>query len=196
MPGRTNNKRSTPRKKTAPKPTTSTKTTGRSVQRRRAVVPKKPFKPPTAIALEKEKPRPVAGPSSAAVKQVTKAEHDWAAAIKRKDVLVLQKILGHEFTLRARGMETTREQWFDNLRLIETKDVELKESRINVYGDVLLVRPTLRWHAIFDEKTAAAMSFPVGEVDEDFHVTDLWVKRDERWQVVSRASAMVPQVRG
>jgi hypothetical protein len=52
--------------------------------------------------------------------------------------------------------------------------------------DVAVAKVTLHWHARFTGR--AVEVWRTHELDEDFQITDVWVRCEGRWQVVSRTS--------
>ncbi len=122
--------------------------------------------------------------------RILELENLWASAVLRKDVKTLEAVLAPEFTLTTAGGETSRENWFKSLLSWDHKAADVKECRVAVYGDAALARVRLHWHVVKntpDPRTGSR------ELDSDFVISDLWIKRGGRWQVVSRFSVIPAQ---
>ena len=133
-----------------------------------------------ALALLLASPLPAA--------ELIAREAEWSQALLAKDQPALEKLLGAEYTLTTAGGVTPRAKWLDTLlHHMQPKALELREPEVQVYGDVALVRGTFFWHVLLekpDPRTGSA------ELKGDFLISDLWVKRDGRWQVVARHSTI------
>ena len=107
-------------------------------------------------------------------------QHEWMEAVKRRDIEFLERLLGPEFVLFTGrpGIETrTRQQYLDVTRDRYTLDsFEYVALDVHTYGDFGLVRSRYSQRGRMDDK----------ERNQAFLMTDVWVKRDGRWQAVSR----------
>ena len=107
-------------------------------------------------------------------------QHEWMEAVKHRDIEFLEQLLGPEFLLITSrpGIETrTRQQYLDVTRDHYTlESFEYVELDAHAYGDFGFVRSRYSQRGWMDDK----------ERHQAFLMTDVWVRRDGRWQAVSR----------
>ena len=106
----------------------------------------------------------------------------WCDAINRRDVAAAEQILGAEYALRASGIgEMPRAQWLAALPDYVMHSAEFTDVRLDVYGETAVMRSRTKQSAtVFGKDRSGEML-----------VTDVWVKRDGRWQVVARHTSFV-----
>ena len=105
----------------------------------------------------------------------------WMDAVRRKDHETLDRILADEFTLiSARLGFIERAQWLSVVGQYDIEDFEYEHSDIHVYGQVAVVNSRYSQKATFGDQDLSSI----------FLVTDVWVNRDDRWQVVTRHSSV------
>ncbi len=109
--------------------------------------------------------------------EVRAAATAWADAIMRRDRDAADRILGAEYSLMAPGIgEMPRATWLDSLHDYVVHSYEFITVNIHVYGETAVQRSHYRQDAtVFGNDRSGEML-----------VTDVWVKRDGRWQVVAR----------
>ncbi|MBA3542367.1 MAG: nuclear transport factor 2 family protein [Deltaproteobacteria bacterium] len=108
---------------------------------------------------------------------VRAASAAWAEAIQRRDVAAAEQLLGAEYSLMAQGLgEMPRAQWLAGLPNYIVHSYEFTDVRVNIYGETAVVR---------GRYTQSATAFGVDRSGAML-VTDVWVRRDGRWQVVAR----------
>ena len=118
-------------------------------------------------------------------KTILELEKRWSAANVHKDVTVLEQILAEDYIgIEAIGMVGTKTQ---EIAGIKTGDVvvdaeEPTQMKVRMYGDVAVVTGHL---SVRDRRDGKA-----GQHEVVF--TDVWVKRDGRWQVVNYQGTLVP----
>lgn len=113
--------------------------------------------------------------------EVRAASAEWSEAIKRQDAEVADRILGAEYALMAPGLgEMPRAQWLAFLPQYVVHSYAFTDVKIHVYGETAVMRSRYTQDAT------------VGGNDRsgEMLVTDVWVKRDGRWQVVARHTSM------
>lgn len=116
--------------------------------------------------------------------QLTALEQEWMEAIQRKDVESLERIVGADYTYTASGQgRWSRQRWMETLAVYDIHDFAFVNVDVRAYGEVAVVLVHLRQTATV---AGAARS---GE----FLLTDVWVLRDARWQVVARSSILMPE---
>jgi len=111
-------------------------------------------------------------------------EHRWAKAFRTMDHDVFDNILAPEFRLSfvadPRAPRTvSREEWFAMLERMSMGNYEFLSAQETHFGNVGIVRLQCRFHDwTLDGKP----------VPSDYVVTDVFIRRDNRWQVVNRIS--------
>ena len=115
-------------------------------------------------------------------------EHEWLQAISRDDLEKLERIVGHEYTLAANGFpggrtRISRQEWMATVPTYEVHSYEFRSIVVKDYDDAAVVL------ADFDLRATVRGEDRSG----GFAVTDVWVRRDGRWQVVARSSIFTPK---
>jgi ketosteroid isomerase-like protein len=105
----------------------------------------------------------------------------------RRDRSALEQFLADEFTMVTnRGSVSDKAQWLENMLERVGREVmppEFLDVRVRVYGDAALMTSRDILWATFDGKDWSG----------ELYLTDVWVRRDGRWQLVRRhASNLVP----
>ena len=112
--------------------------------------------------------------------ELVKMENEWARAWQLPDPAALESILADDFTLissRSKGETTNKRQYIDStLKLVRGQGYSFERMTVRVYGDTAVI------HAQFQQSATFAGSDWSG----DFLLTDVWVRREGRWQVVAR----------
>jgi hypothetical protein len=111
-------------------------------------------------------------------------EHQWAASFKNRDIDFLQEFLAPEFRLSfaddPRAPKVfSRESWFENLKHMGFGECEIVEHTESIHENV----GVFHMFARFKDWTFDGQVLP-----SDFYVTDVFVRRTGRWQVVNRIS--------
>lgn len=108
-------------------------------------------------------------------------EARWMDAMKRQDAAVLEQMLAPEFTLAGLAAPNRpsvgRSVWIDNtLHHLTIESEGFDETHASLFGDTAVVNAVFSWKGAF-----------YGEAFTDkVTLVDVWVRRDGRWQVVSR----------
>ena len=104
---------------------------------------------------------------------------EWMEATQRRDAAALDQVLADEFVLVAARGVADRATWLHTaLHLVEGREFRYVDPQVRVYGEVAVM--LTGWH---QEATMGGQ-----EWSGDFRLTDTWVHRDGRWQVVLRHS--------
>ena len=119
-----------------------------------------------------------------AERQFIELSNGLADAVIRRDFPTLERILGEEFVLivpdRPTGQDRIeRPQWLSMVNVITAQSYRHDDFLIRIYGDVAVA--TSRY-----EQQANYGGF---ERSGKFLLTDVWAKRDGRWQLVLRHSS-------
>jgi hypothetical protein len=108
----------------------------------------------------------------------------WMDAWRRQDRGALEAILAPEFTLTSARTDqiVDRAEWLGMLDRVKNESFEYTDFRIDVFGDAAVVRSRLTQVARVDDQPW----------DATFMLTDVWIRRQGRWQVVARHSSSPP----
>ena len=114
-------------------------------------------------------------------------EHEWTQAIVENDMDRLERIVGQEYTLAANNFpggrtRLSRQEWMDTLPAYEVRSYEFANVVVHDYEDAAVVLADLDLRATVRGEDRSG----------SFAVTDVWVKRDGHWQVVTRSSIYTP----
>ena len=115
--------------------------------------------------------------------ELTLISKNWMDAILSHDSIALEALMASEYTLR-KGDGTVvmpRAGWLNNLfhNLTITRFEQTNVST-QVHGDVGIVTSTYSW----------AGTFGTNPFDSKGYLTDVWVRRNNHWQVVTRTSGL------
>lgn len=115
-------------------------------------------------------------------------EHEWLRAISDNDLETLEHIVGQEYTLAANNLpggraRLSRQEWMATVPAYEVHSYEIADVVVHDYEDAAVVLADLKLRATVRGENRSG----------SFAVTDVWVKRDGRWQVVARSSIFTPQ---
>lgn len=104
----------------------------------------------------------------------------WTDAMNAKDHVKLEALMDPEFALyRWNGeLVTQRSDWLDFLYHTDIKEYTLHNISARAYGDFGVVTSVCIWNGVH-----AGEPFDVHSV-----MVDTWVRRDGRWQVITRNS--------
>ena len=111
------------------------------------------------------------------VHELVGLSHDLVRAVQERDPARLEAMLAREFTLLGAAGE------LDRAGLLEAasgryaiEDFAYEEIDPEVYGDTAVVVSRYRQSARLDGSDVSAR----------LHMTDVWIRRDGRWQIVRR----------
>ena len=108
---------------------------------------------------------------------VPQLEREWMNAWLARDRDTCARILADDFLLTsARGVLMTKAEWLAALDSIVGESFQWEEIRVRPFGDVAVVHCRTRQRA----------SVAGHDWSGRFLLTDVWVRRDGRWQVASR----------
>ncbi len=106
-------------------------------------------------------------------------ETKWMNAWKNKDVETVREILADDFTLTSSlstGALVDKEDWIAKLAIYNCTEFRFDKIKVRVYGNTSVVNTWFHQEATANGKDWSG----------DFLITDVWVKKDENWQVVAR----------
>jgi ketosteroid isomerase-like protein len=128
-------------------------------------------------------PAPGATADGADEQAIMKIERDWAAAMVKGDMSVLESNLAKEWTLTEDGQTTTREQALGAFKsgAYKVESAALRDMSVFVAGDAAIATMVV-------ETKGTLMGKPVPPMSRS---TDFFVKRDGRWQAVSTQNTAI-----
>lgn len=111
-------------------------------------------------------------------------QNAWMDAWRRLDYQRLDEILAPEFTLTSARSDrlVDRAEWLRLLDQVRGESFEYSDFLVQIFGDAAVVKSRLSQVATVGDKPWNAT----------FMLTDVWVRREGRWQVVARHSSMPP----
>jgi ketosteroid isomerase-like protein len=113
---------------------------------------------------------------------VREAASRWSEAIANRDVAACEQFLGEEYALMAPGVgEVPRAAWLAMLPEYVIRSYEFRDVRVHAYGDTAVMRSRYHQTATVQGKDRSGAML----------VTDVWVHRDGRWQVVARHTSFL-----
>lgn len=113
-------------------------------------------------------------------------ERDWANAVKSRDAEKLGRIEAEEYEFTDPGGQVwTKARQLETIRAgdLEIDSFQLSELKVRVYGDTAVVRYRITWTGRY---MGTDLSGPQ-------RVTDVFVKRDGRWQCVASHTTRLTQ---
>ena len=111
--------------------------------------------------------------------------HQWMEAIQQKDMATLERILGEEYVYTASNQgRWSRQGWLEQVAVYDIQSFEFPSIEVRTYGEAAVALVHCKQVAIYAGASRSG----------EFLITDAWVNRDGRWQVVARSSILaVPQ---
>ena len=107
-------------------------------------------------------------------------ERDWAAASAKNDWAAMDKILGAEYVHNSDGQTLSKKQLIANMKSggLKYTSAEPGEMKVLVLGETGIV------HGLWSEKSILKSR----DLSGNYRYTDIFAKRDGRWQAVSTYS--------
>jgi len=113
-------------------------------------------------------------------------EDEWARIVAERDVETAERFLAPDFELCSDGGVAPvmrRDAWLAALSEIETASLRARVLASREYGETAVVWAQLDWDASVDRRSLTGR----------YAVTDVFVRRDERWRPSWRLSARVSE---
>lgn len=142
--------------------------------------------PPEAVPEVPALPPP---DPAALAPEIQAAEAAWASALVARDVAALDRLLAAEFTITGVGSTAddpvgNKAEWLENAQRYPWPPHAVLDPRVvSVTPDVALIK--CLWRGTYPPESLTPQG---GELT--FLMTDLWVRRDGRWQVAARHSSL------
>ena len=117
--------------------------------------------------------------------ELARLEEEWMGAMQRRDADRLEELVAPEFRFTAIHLDPdpmTREQWIGAaLGGYTISSFYFDEVDVEVAGDTGVVHARYSQIASYNGRNLSAM----------FRLTDVWSRREDRWQVVVRHSSIL-----
>jgi hypothetical protein len=110
-------------------------------------------------------------------RELIELSNELVAAVSRHDRVRLDELLAEEFTLNGAAGQMDRETFLEAASgAYEIDEWAYEEIDPEIYGDTAVLVSRYRQTARFDGR----------DLSHEMHVTDIWVRRAARWQIVRR----------
>jgi ketosteroid isomerase-like protein len=111
------------------------------------------------------------------VNELVELSYDLVRAVQEHDVARLESLLAREFTLLGAAGELDRAGLLEAAAArYQIDSFGYEEIDTEIYGNTAVIVSRYSQRARLDGR----------DVSADMHVTDIWVRRGSRWQVVRR----------
>ena len=115
--------------------------------------------------------------SVAVAHELVELAHDLARAVSEHDVGRLEELLAGEFTLQGAAGQLDRDEFLAAAAgPYEIDEFSYEEIDPEIYGNTAVLVSRYNQVARFDGR----------DLTHRMHVTDIWTRRDARWQIVRR----------
>ena len=131
---------------------------------------------------------PSAQAKGASVDELETLSQQWMEAAQRHDTATLERLMADDFTLVHPSLDrlTTRAQWLAALPRMQTRQFAYKHLKVVRYGpSEAVVSAVIVVDALMDGRP-----FPPNTA-----VIDLWQKRGDKWQVVTRYAVRAEELK-
>jgi ketosteroid isomerase-like protein len=111
-------------------------------------------------------------------------EHQWANAMKRRDVETIDRIQAAEFLFTdPAGQVWTKMRELDAIKdgALQIDSFEMSEVKVRIYDNTAVVTLRIVWHG----------EFRGTDISGPQRMTDVFVKRDGRWQCVASQTTRI-----
>ena len=109
--------------------------------------------------------------------ELVELAHDLARAVSDHDVARLEELLASEFTLQGAAGQLDRDEFLQaGAGPYEIDEFTYEQIDPEIYGNTAVLVSRYSQVARFDGR----------HLSHRMHVTDIWTRRDARWQIVRR----------
>ena len=111
-------------------------------------------------------------------------EQAWATAVKQRDVEKIDRLQAEEFVFTdPAGRTWTKARSLDSIRSgdLEIDSFELNDVQVKIYGETAVVTFAITWNG----------NFRGNDISGPQRMTDVFVKRDGRWQCVASQATRI-----
>lgn len=113
-------------------------------------------------------------------------EQEWCKSLCAKDIDRLRSLIHPKFMLigtRATGPFTmSRDEWLDAVQRREIVGIDIDIKDAAIFDSVMVGTVEAKWR----------VSYMGRAIEDCVLLTDVWVKENDRWQVVRRHSSPIP----
>jgi ketosteroid isomerase-like protein len=117
--------------------------------------------------------------------ELERLEDEWMAAMQARDMERLDELVADNFRFTAIHLNPepmSREQWMGAAREGYTiVSYAFERMQVDVFGDTAVIHARYSQMASWDQNNLSNV----------FRLTDIWARRDGRWQVVARHSSIL-----
>jgi ketosteroid isomerase-like protein len=119
---------------------------------------------------------------SSVERSLMKLENDWSMAWQKKDAAFLENLFANEYLGTDQdGVTSTKAQELANVSATNVTSFALTDMKVHVYGDTAVVTGV----------NTIKSTFKGRDMSGAYRFTDVFVKRDGRWQVVATQGSMM-----
>ena len=122
-----------------------------------------------------------AAQNSADEKAVTQLVHEWLDALVKADLATLDRIIADDYIVTNSDGSVLGKQSLDPLIKFESATVE--DLKVRLYGEAAVVTGTTTYKGSFNGRAFNSRG----------RFTDVWLKREGRWQVVASQESALPK---
>jgi ketosteroid isomerase-like protein len=135
------------------------------------------------VVPNSERPMPGTTADGAEEQVLVRFEQEWAAALVKGDVAVLDRSLAKEWAANADGEVATRAQLLAAIKsgAYKLESATMRDISVHVFGDVAIATMTADIKGTFMGTAMPPLQ----------RSTDFFVKRDGRWQAVSTQNTTI-----
>ena len=109
--------------------------------------------------------------------ELVELAHDLARAVSDHDVARLEELLASEFTLQGAAGQLDRDEFLQAAAgPYEIDEFTYEQIDPEIYGNT----------AVLVSRYSQVARFEGRDLTHRMHVTDIWTRRDARWQIVRR----------
>lgn len=123
-------------------------------------------------------------------KNLLALEHKWMEAVRTRDASTLGQVVADDFSFvspHAPHVQGNRDKYLGHaLRELKLNSYELTEQTVRLYGRTAIVGGRL---------TQKATGASGEDLSGSYFVTDVWVRQDGFWHVVSRHTSRAPSAK-
>jgi len=135
----------------------------------------------TVLSIFGQAPGKQASSKTSTEKEITQLERNWSAAMSRRDLTALERMLADDVMVIGPGVSTgaTKMEYLELINKRRIENAKLKETindfKVAVHGDTAVALGEYNWRSEIDGKPETGKA----------KFMDVAIKRDGRWQFVA-----------